>query len=73
MLRKGLLIHSWKRFTNLNPHIFSNKRMEGQMEESSEWGVKVEGVQVLVILGSNAKMGKLSIEEGIVSLGSVEI
>lgn len=54
MLRKGLLIHSWERFAKLNPHILCDLRMEGEMEEGGERGIKVEGMQVLIILGSNA-------------------
>ncbi len=43
------------------------------MEEGGEGTIEVESMEVLIILGFDVDLCELSIEEGVVALGGVEI
>jgi hypothetical protein len=47
--------------------------MKRQMKESPQRSVEIEGMQMLIVLGPDLQILELSIEEGIVALGSVEV
>ena len=53
--------------------MLGQQRVEGQVKERVETGLEVEGVEVLVEAGLESHTQQLSVEEGVVAPGGLQV